>query len=1312
MSTNPAQSTESTSDDGNDAANAQSAARDTAAKQPLLNMQRPVEAATGFRALVGRFISHAASTAAAGDSQDLAGSRTLVDRTLDNRALDDSSRTVDDRALDDSSSHAATSTVATGEGRDPAVGGASLEAAYSSAATSTAATGEGRDPVVMGASPSAASPIAAAGEGQDPVGAGASPSATLSPAAGKGQDSVGGGASPSAASLTAASGEGQDAAGGGASPSSTVSTEASGEDSDPVATIASASPAQDKATPVVANTSSSPPPHHLSNMGGTATTLFSTTPPRAQERSASTDPTEEMELDMELPFDPPAIPPMVPEVAPAIAPELPFDPPAIPPMVPPVAPAIAQAAGPREWTCVCGVINTKKRCRSCFKWEGGKRGKLKTKKRNKTASPPPTARGRRGATHDNEVVNITPRGADSSAVSAMTGNEEESTCDGNDDASIYTDSSTTTMPESNDAIREMMQKEMNATGDGGDSDEDGDGFNLMMELLGPAQDSRHEQKMEDRDLLQTTVEDSIENCLYSECSTGEPQCNLPGAPTGWHPPGPKDGWNYKCAGTKGEPEFKDVDNPGGWSNYTLKAKFGGARGTGSYSHHAMPAGAKVVPVVPSTGKRTQGPWEFHYTGWKHPAPTPKLTREGATRSSLQPNSRTTKLDEELLKRMGLTKKRMQEGDALFFWQLLLPLHDPAKSGIEGDPRKAFYCDVAEYTNNYAVGVKKWNGTYSDAFKPTMAEELVRWDGTIIRNSNTFVGWSWSTDSVDSNHYDPVIANAMSFRRHLDIRACIKLCLHHEEKKKGETGFDPTQKYKLAWDVPIFNLNQFIKIATTDVTIDETTWGNGSPSEMHKRLRNKPYNKGGQHTVVADARKRYILAHTARSNHYGRQPPFTREGPSEVKRLIDLINPLVVGQSKAEDDMRRQIFPEKPCLGMDNHFSGDDVDNYLGSNGYKAIMTRARNRLPKECKVDSFHHAKAVPVDARSKMARYENPVVSVKHVTPEKGDPFCVVHVSFQSTGSTNITAINALAEVQLYVREKERGRGTEKRVWAIEMNEARDLYLFLYGGVDKIDQMLKEWNTDYVTWRWWHAPMKHFKSITGVMAYQMYLDCASGELDADWKVDKPMSHVSFRQKLGEQLCKYTAAKCKYPGDEFCRKFKKMNRRQRARKNMAQLVHCDDGENRVSYEQYLDAKYPRGRDKVSRLCSGEMENLKIHLRSMERTSKGKCQVCGRDCWKACRECEKLDPNGGPVYCCFKDPGKKDKHGEPVTDNMVSCCMDLHNDHFFGLCMNDRRNLFGENKNAFKKATRTQIRKNKAHIVTLQRQKFLDDVTDN
>jgi hypothetical protein len=58
---------------------------------------------------------------------------------------------------------------------------------------------------------------------------------------------------------------------------------------------------------------------------------------------------------------------------------------------------------------------------------------------------------------------------------------------------------------------------------------------------------------------------------------------------------------------------------------------------------------------------------------------------------------------------------------------------------------------------------------------------------------------------------------------------------------------------------------------------------------------------------------------------------------------------------------------------------------------------------------------------------------------------------SFQSTSSCNIASVNGINACTLYAQTKERGRlkHNMKRKWAIEMNEARELYLRTYGAVD-----------------------------------------------------------------------------------------------------------------------------------------------------------------------------------------------------------------------------------------------------------------------
>jgi hypothetical protein len=116
-------------------------------------------------------------------------------------------------------------------------------------------------------------------------------------------------------------------------------------------------------------------------------------------------------------------------------------------------------------------------------------------------------------------------------------------------------------------------------------------------------------------------------------------------------------------------------------------------------------------------------------------------------------------------------------------------------------------------------------------------------------------------------------------------------------------------------------------------------------------------------------------------------------------------------------------------------------------------------------------------------------VKNVKHqdsdrVTDKKDYVLC--HVSFQSIRGTNISMVNAILLVDLYVRDCSEGRGHQKRTWGIEMNEAQERYLKNYSAVDKIDQMLLGWDFTYRSWWWRHAPTRHAKALAMSMAYSL----------------------------------------------------------------------------------------------------------------------------------------------------------------------------------------------------------------------------------
>jgi hypothetical protein len=90
-----------------------------------------------------------------------------------------------------------------------------------------------------------------------------------------------------------------------------------------------------------------------------------------------------------------------------------------------------------------------------------------------------------------------------------------------------------------------------------------------------------------------------------------------------------------------EPElFVEVDNPGGWGQYTFRPKFhrqakGKEIKKGHYSHHALPTGARPVPAD-ADGKREKAGWEFHYQGWSNVEEA--AFRSGATYENPFPES--------------------------------------------------------------------------------------------------------------------------------------------------------------------------------------------------------------------------------------------------------------------------------------------------------------------------------------------------------------------------------------------------------------------------------------------------------------------------------------------------------------------------------------------------------------------------------------------------------------------------------------------------------------------------------------------------
>ncbi len=82
-------------------------------------------------------------------------------------------------------------------------------------------------------------------------------------------------------------------------------------------------------------------------------------------------------------------------------------------------------------------------------------------------------------------------------------------------------------------------------------------------------------------------------------------------------------------------------------------------------------------------------------------------------------------------------------------------------------------------------------------------------------------------------------------------------------------------------------------------------------------------------LLLDAKRRYIYAWTPRHSFFPKNKDFTATGQAEVIRLIEKIDPLIVGVPQEKGDTRRQIFNKLVHnITMDNYFSGDYVMNIL------------------------------------------------------------------------------------------------------------------------------------------------------------------------------------------------------------------------------------------------------------------------------------------------------------------------------------------------------------------------------------------------
>ena len=342
----------------------------------------------------------------------------------------------------------------------------------------------------------------------------------------------------------------------------------------------------------------------------------------------------------------------------------------------------------------------------------------------------------------------------------------------------------------------------------------------------------------------------------------------------------------------------------------------------------------------------------------------------------------------------------------------------------------------------------------------------------------------------SKSYDPEIAKAFTKSRWLELKRVVKLCNNTTAPKKGSNGYNLAYKCDLIFKTIVHNVNALSLYANPDQCCDETTFGHEGHGEndagLLKLIKGKPgITKGMQIVLTSDVDRIRPRAYIHR--HKKHPVLFKKQGPNEIRVLYETqLLPLC----RPDNDLvGKALFNEKPHITMDNFFSGNELMMYVAEEGFGATMTCRRDRLPNDVPKNYFHHAK-VEVNPRTKATRFAQPIVAVK-----KHGQSVMVMTSFQSTSSCNVLSVNGINGCELYAHSKQRGRGKYKREWAIEMNQARELYLNHYGAIDRMDHLLKNCSMNYHSWKYWHAGMIHGKAMAVVIAYDMCLECCEGNL-------------------------------------------------------------------------------------------------------------------------------------------------------------------------------------------------------------------------
>jgi hypothetical protein len=218
---------------------------------------------------------------------------------------------------------------------------------------------------------------------------------------------------------------------------------------------------------------------------------------------------------------------------------------------------------------------------------------------------------------------------------------------------------------------------------------------------------------------------------------------------------------------------------------------------------------------------------------------------------------------------------------------------------------------------------------------------------------------------------------------------------------------------------------------------------------------------------------------------------------------------------------------------------------------------------------------------------------------------------------------------------------------------------------------------------------MLHAKAMVTVIAFDIYLEIAEGNLDPLCKLDKKqvVSFYRFREKLSKQMLCYDPRERLYPGDEKFRVSTKQSTKQRSlpRSITSPGLRTPRRPGSVaSTTSGITVDDVKSADK--RLC-GDLGKFCSHVESIIQLplqNKRVCVVCGNTTRYACGLCDKA-----LHYPSFtsKSDGKT-----------IPCFLNYHNTNYFGLAMEDHK-LVGKKRKQFLLPTHDRIHE---HAVAMQR----------